>query len=247
MPRIYAKVSIEMWGDERFTQLSPMPASGQSLWIYLLTGRFRTSVPGLNLNVGIGALSDRLRWSVRDVERCWREIEQQRMAKADWKFGVVWLPKGIEHNEPESPNVIKGWGKIVLPESPLVVEAIATLRQYLSLHRSKAYRKAFREAFREYCRQGTRNQEQEQDQEQDLVPPPNPLLAEEGASLKPPTRQERKFAEELRSQRSRNHQPACPHNPPCEIPVICIGRIVQEKRLFEASGQQRALQPQEMH
>ncbi len=75
--------------------------------------------------------------------------------------------------------------------------------------------------------------------------PPNPLRVAKGdvveVSQKPPTRSEREFAEHLRTQRSTAHQSACPHDPPCEVSVTCIGRIVQEKRLFEAHGQRRAL------
>jgi hypothetical protein len=34
----YRKVKITMWDDPKFRALSPLPASGQSLFIYLLTG-----------------------------------------------------------------------------------------------------------------------------------------------------------------------------------------------------------------
>lgn len=214
MSRIYAKVSIEMWGDEKFTQLSPLRPSSQALWIYLLTGRFRTSIPGLNLNVGIGALSDRLGWKSRDVECCWGEIADRQMAEADWRHGVVWLPKGIEHNEPESPNVIKGWGKLVLPECDLVSRALGSLQQYLSTHLSEAYSKAFRDTFS----QGSSNQEQELDQDQY---PHTPAARGPKASTRKPTTAEQKRADDyLRA------IGGCKHDPKCDTYDVCVGKLV---------------------
>lgn len=210
MSRVYAKVSIEMWGDEKFSQLGALKPSGQALWIYLLTGRFRTSIPGLNLNVGIGALSDRLGWKARDVESCWAEIADKAMAEADWRHGVIWLPKGIEHNEPESPNVIKGWGKLVLPECALVTSALESLQLYLSTHLSEAYSKAFRETFS----QVSPNQEQEQEQEED---PHTPASAGAVRVL----RQDRQEAKRIKDlQRG-----PCEHDPRCETYTICVEHI----------------------
>ena len=41
----YRKVKITMWDDPRFRALSPLPPSGQSLFIYLLTGPFTGLFP----------------------------------------------------------------------------------------------------------------------------------------------------------------------------------------------------------
>lgn len=212
MARIYGKVSMETWGDDKFCSLSPLKPSGQALWLYLLTGRFRTSIPGLNLNVGVGALSDRLAWKARDIEKHWGEIESKGMASADWRHGVIWLPKAIEHNEPESPNVIKGWGKLVLPECELVTAALESLRGYITLHLSEAYTKAFRDTFREV----SRNQEQEQEQEEDPQTPAS-------AGAVKVVRQDRAEAKHIREVARR-----CEHEPLCETFTICIERIAVE-------------------
>lgn len=224
MPRVYAKVSIEMWGDYRFLQLSPLKPSAQGLWVYLLTGHFRTSIPGLNLRIGIGALSDRLKWRIVEVERCWEEIAALKMAEADWRAGVVWLPKGIEHNEPESPNVIKGWGKVVLPECRLIEKVLTTLEAYITERLSRPYAKAFQYTFRETCRHPSPNQEQEQEQE---VPPYPPRFAKGVRAL---TRQERKTAEHIR-----RSQGGCRHEPACESYAACVERIGQEIRVKGAA------------
>lgn len=226
MARIYSKVSMDTWGDRKFLALTPLRPSGQALWLYLLTGHFRTAIPGLSLKVGLGALSDRLGWKSTEVARHWREIERQAMATADWRAGVVWLPKGIAHNEPESPNVIKGWGKVVLPECALVSEALESLDAYLSAHLSAPFSKAFRDTFR----QGSPNQEQEQEQYTD---PPNPPLRG-GESLpgeKDFTRAERTWATDLLRSQGR-----CPHTPVCRSEYFCIGRLIGEKRDEERRG-----------
>lgn len=224
MSRVYAKVSIEMWGDQKFNRLSPLPASGQSLWIYLLTGRFRTSIPGLNLNVGIGALSDRLHWKVHQVEKHWAEIEQLGMAAADWHHGVVWLPKGIEHNEPESPNVIRGWGKVVLPQCALVTEAIASLEAYIGERLTTPYAKAFKQAFRD----PSRNQEQEQEQDQY---PQTPAPRGPKVSTRKPT-----VAEEKRANDYLRASGKCPHEPTCDSHDECVGRLVYAWRHNQTVG-----------
>jgi hypothetical protein len=229
MARIYSKVSMEMWGDEKFQSLSSLKPSGQALWLYLLTGRYRTSIPGLSLNVGVGALSDRLGWPYAVVDRHWREIEAAQMAAADWKAGVVWMPKGIEHNEPESPNVIKGWGRVVLPECELVEAALDSLQAYIAARLSKAYTKAFQDTFPEV----SANQEQEQEQEEDPLPP---AVAGADVARRHVTRAEKRWAEEA----IRSHG-GCPHREPdgsdeCRTSIFCIGRLVSEKRAEELRG-----------
>jgi hypothetical protein len=218
MSRVYAKVSIEMWGDKKFCELSPLPPSGQSLWMYLLTGEFRTSIPGLNLKVGIGALSDRLHWKVNHVEKHWAEIESKGMAIADWRHGVVWLPKGIEHNEPESPNVIRGWGKVVLPQSEVITEAIASLEAYIAQRLSRPYAKAFHEAFREVFRDPSPNQEQEQ--EQDPYPQTPAARGPKVSTRKPTVAEEKRANDYLRT------TGRCPHTPPCDSHDECVGKLV---------------------
>jgi hypothetical protein len=43
----YRKIEVQMWGDTKFRSLSPMPASGQGLWLYLLTNTNTSPIPGL--------------------------------------------------------------------------------------------------------------------------------------------------------------------------------------------------------
>lgn len=132
----YRKVSVQMWSDEKFRALSPQPPSGQGLWQHLLTGPHTTPIPGLSA-AGRAQLAERLGWKQRDFDRCWHEVEQLEMGHADWTAGVVWLPKAIEHNEPENPNVVKGWVAILelIPACPLKDEAITAIGAWLREHR----------------------------------------------------------------------------------------------------------------
>lgn len=228
MSRAYGKVSLDMWGDAKFCALTPQQPSAQTLWIYLLVGPFRCSIPGLNLNVGAGGLSDRLGWKPAQVARHWRELEDRQMAVADWPHGLVWLPNGIKWNPPETPNVIRGWGKVALPECALARTVVQTLRLYVHSNLDAGFPSTFDATFPLGSPQGSANQEQQQDQ---YVPPPNPSLAG-GARLlnRKPTKDERAYADAVRRGRG------CPHDPPCENTPQCIGKLVAFHRLELAHG-----------
>ncbi|KAA1015952.1 hypothetical protein FVF58_00945 [Paraburkholderia panacisoli] len=104
----YRKVLIRTWTDQKFKQLSPMPASGQSLWLYLLTGPFTRGIPGV-VRAGRMAMAETLNWSQDDFDRCFDEIAAQKMSNFDWDAQLIWLPHGIEYNSPSSPNAVKSW------------------------------------------------------------------------------------------------------------------------------------------
>lgn len=128
----YRKVGARMWGDEKFRSLSPMPPSGQGLWIYLLTGPFLGQVPGL-FKAGRAAMAEDLEWSQEGFDECFQELFQKGLAKADFKAKLVWLPKAIQHNKPANPNVVKGWKDElgILPECALKTEALVEIGRAL--------------------------------------------------------------------------------------------------------------------
>lgn len=113
----YRKVSVSMWGDRKFAELSRMQPSGQSLWVYLLTGPETCIIPGV-LRAGKLSFSEALGWSTDDLERCFYELSEKNMAVADWDRRIVFLPNGIHYNPPENPSVARSWSKEfdVLPE-----------------------------------------------------------------------------------------------------------------------------------
>lgn len=174
----YSKVARRMWNDEGFQELSAPPPNAQTLWVRLLTGPELTSIPGLFPAREV-ALADALGWPLEGFREAFREVFLKGWAKADWRAGLVWIPKAPRYNAPESPNVIRGWRSIwaELPECNLKREALQGLRAFAEAL-PEGFQKAFREAFGEAFAKGMPNQEQEQ--EQDLTPLP-PKGGGEGA------------------------------------------------------------------
>lgn len=139
----YRKVKISMWDDEKFRELSPLPASGQSLFIYLLTGPCTGIIPGL-FRAGRAAMAEELGWSIEDYDLALGELMALGMVKADLKARLFWVPNAAKHNAPNSGNVVKAWANAFnyLPECELKWEAYEVLKA--ACHGvSKAMGKAF--------------------------------------------------------------------------------------------------------
>lgn len=116
----YRKVDVRVWGDEKFKKLSGLAPSGQALWLFLLTTGESDVIPGV-IARGRAALAEVLHWDDDEFNRAWAEVEKAGMAVADWGARLVWLPKAIEHNAPQSPNVVLAWERAwdELPECNL--------------------------------------------------------------------------------------------------------------------------------
>jgi hypothetical protein len=177
----YRKVEVRTYGDEKFCKLSRVLPSGQSLWIYLITGPHTTSVPGL-FRAGRAALAEELGWDQEAFDKAFQEVFREGMAKADWSSRVVWIPNAIKHNAPENPNVVKGWATSldVIPECALKVEALEAIGKHLeSMNPSfleafkgivdhvKPSSKGSRKGSAKTSGNGMPNQEQEQEQDKD--------------------------------------------------------------------------------
>lgn len=106
----YRKIETRTWADEKFMRLTPMQPSGQCLWFYLLTGPHTGPVPGL-FRAGRAAMADDLDWPLEAFDAAFEELLREGMVRADFKAKLVWLPNAIKYNKPESPNVVKSWGR----------------------------------------------------------------------------------------------------------------------------------------
>lgn len=172
----YRKIEVRTWSDEKFRELSAIPPSGQGLWFFLLTGPHTTAIPGL-FRAGRAAMAEELNWEQEAFDEAFREVSDQGMAKADFKAKLVWLPKAIQHNKPESPNVVRGWRVELdlLPECDLKREAIEGIREALEIAGS-SYVEAFDEVLSTKKKEPVKpsakplakampNQEQEQEQD----------------------------------------------------------------------------------
>jgi uncharacterized phage protein (TIGR02220 family) len=184
----YKRIEVMMWGDEKFRSLSPIPPCAAGLWVYLLTGPHNGIIPGL-FATGERALAEALSWPLYSGEpgalfddhpcgfrECWREIAAQKMAFADWKARIVYVPRALMHNKPKSPNVVVGWRHSLaeLPECALKHRAIAELRAGLDL-----FGPSFVAAFDRAMRDGASKVGEADEDEDD---PNEPDHAAEGAA-----------------------------------------------------------------
>jgi uncharacterized phage protein (TIGR02220 family) len=190
----YRRITVRMWGDARFLELSRPQPNGQSLWLYLITGPHTGIVPGLFV-AGEAALAEALGWSLPAFRKAFHEITSRGMARVDRTTRLVFLPRAMVHNPPASPNVVRAWCQALrqeLPECPLRDEAEAVLEGFVN-----GLGKGFQEAFAEgrhaplpkpYPIQD-QDQHQHQHQESLPIPPRGELLG--SASGSPSGGQER--------------------------------------------------------
>ena len=182
----YRKIEVKTWSDEKFRSLSKIPACGQGLWFFLLTGPHTGPIPGL-FRAGRAGMAEELNWDTEAFDKAFQEVFDKGMAKADFAAKLVWLPKAVIHNKPESPNVVKSWRTEIdlLPECDLKDEALTFIRNHL-----KTLGEAYLMAFDGFCKTPEKlidkpydkplskpsdkpicktmaNQEQEQEQEQE--------------------------------------------------------------------------------
>lgn len=229
----YRKVFSEVYADDKFSQLSPMQPSGQSLFLYLLTGPHCTNLPGVIVS-GRAGLAEALGWELDDFIRCFAEIEALGMALADWKRRVVWLPKAIEHNKPESPNVVKSWSAHwrEVPQCELKDRAARAILSGLTAYGDvyadpframadideaddqenvllKGYREGFPKGYREGCGPTTNmdgshpSGNQEQEQEQEQEEEPTPILKPDVVAPATPTAAPARLRDVLPVERAR--------------------------------------------
>ncbi|MBL7684502.1 MAG: hypothetical protein JNK65_00500, partial [Deltaproteobacteria bacterium] len=104
----YRKIFTKMWGDGKFRQLSTPAPNGQTLWFFLLTGPQTTRIPGL-FSLGEAGFAEIIGWSLEGFRKVFQEVLTKDLVKADWEARLVWIPKAILYNQPENPNVVKGW------------------------------------------------------------------------------------------------------------------------------------------
>ncbi len=169
----FRKIDVRIHGDQKFRNLSAPCPCGRYLWFYLLTGPHTISIPGLAC-VGEAALAEALRWPMKAFREAFQEVFREGMAEADWEARVLWIPRAIFYNPPESPNVIKSWAAYwdEIPECALKVKAYHHFKGFL-----EGFAKAFQDSFGKACGKPMANQEQEQEQEQkqEQEHPPTPL------------------------------------------------------------------------
>ena len=158
---IYRTVEVAMWSSDDFRALSRPEPNAQTLWVYLLTGEHTTQIPGI-WKAGRMSMAEDLHWDkdLPGFDRAWAEIEALGMAFGDWPNRVVWVPKKIDHEPPDNPNVILGWRASwrSVPPSPLRDRAFAVLHEWcVAKDRSKGRKRNYENAFLGACETVTPN------------------------------------------------------------------------------------------
>jgi len=189
----YRKVLTRIWADDRFMRLSMPQPNAQSLFLYLLTGSHTTCIPGVII-AGEASLAETLGWPIEGFREAFRELltegfedgHDYPLVMADPKARLIFLPRAVIHNQPESPNVIKSWKTqwSEVPECELRATIWGVLLAGLS-SKSKALADEFRSSIEKpkpsakpFANPSPKpsgnpsvkamaNQEQEQEQEQD--------------------------------------------------------------------------------
>jgi hypothetical protein len=172
----YSKISRHMWNDEKVRRLTPPAPCGFNLFQRFLCGPELTNVPGL-FTAWEAGMAQALKWDLEAFREAYAEVFREGLAEADWEAGLVWVPKAIEHNPPESANVVMSWAATIseLPDCDLKTRALLSLQSRMN-ERGKPWAEAFAKAIGKPLPKpsgkatvkpkGNQEQEQEQEQEQ---------------------------------------------------------------------------------
>ncbi len=166
----YRTISIKMWGDDRFSRLSQPQPNAQTLWFYLLTGPHTSIIPGAFV-AGEAGLAEALKWPLKAFRKAFGEILAEGLVEFDPNTRLIFIPKAIRHNAPQSPNVVISWRKAFddLPDCRLKQRIFAVFEVELTaLGKGEGFVKAFGEAFTHTFANTEQYQEQYQEQEHDI-------------------------------------------------------------------------------
>jgi hypothetical protein len=168
----YRKIDPRIWNDAKFVALSD---NAKLVFFMLLTHPNMTALGAMRAT--LSGLAEELGWSVEAFREAFREATEKGMVEHDQKACLIALPKFIQYNPPESPNVIKAWASSLdlLPECALRTRVITRFKDY-----TEGLTEGFRDAFGKSFGKTMPNQEQEQEQEQEketakaTAPPSSP-------------------------------------------------------------------------
>lgn len=176
----YRKIDPRIWNDAKFAALSDR---AKLVFFMLLThpnmtaiGAMRGTAPGLAAELG---------WGLEAFAEAFREVLAKGMAEHDERACLIALPKFIQYNQPESPNVVKAWlGALdLLPECGLKTRVVARAKGY-----AEALPDGFTKALPEAFAKGMPIPEPEQEpepKEDQKIPPAVPAVVPADPIKKP--------------------------------------------------------------
>lgn len=131
---IYRRINPRVHGSEDYLALSSAP-SGRALWLFLLSCREMTRIPGVIL-AGPLALAESIEWEPADFDRCLGEILDRGMAKIDRRARVLWLTHALAEVDAPTESDVIGWRRswANIPPCPLRSEIRSALEPWLRSH-----------------------------------------------------------------------------------------------------------------
>lgn len=143
----YRKVECKIWTD---ADVAGASYGCQWLLFYMLTSPDMTALGAMrSTSENVQILS---RYSGGPFKEAFAEAFQEGIVLGFWEYdecGVIWLPKFLHHNRPQSPNVVKSWHAIMetLPTCPLKSRLDAETKFFLEQHLGESFSEAFTKPF----------------------------------------------------------------------------------------------------
>lgn len=162
----YRKVHVKIWNDEKFMSFTD---DGKLAFLFLLTHPHMTSLGAMRASVA--GLAAEMGWNGVRMEEALGPAILARMIVMDKFVAFVWIPRFLDYNPPESPNVVRSWPPLteLIPEcqsKKFVFDAARACCESLG----EGFREAFREGFGEAFRKGMPNPEPEPEPEPEQEP-----------------------------------------------------------------------------
>jgi hypothetical protein len=122
----YRKIEPKLWDDEKIVDLGPIT---KLVWVYLLTGKHTSSLPGL-WTITAAGIAEGLRLPVEDIERSLSDLEAIGRVEIDARLRLMRVPKSPRHNQAANAGVVKSWWNQWrdLPECALKYRHVENLR-----------------------------------------------------------------------------------------------------------------------
>lgn len=197
---IYRHVTVSMQHEAAYLSLSRVKPSGQSLFLHLLIGEHTNIIPGV-YRAGVASIAEALHWPVRKTRELWDEIEQAGLAVADWKARVIYVPRSLHENLPNSPLQVIGWREAwrQIPDCDLKERVRREFEEYFQANLSPDLLEAFRKSCPPACRpQPTspasstelRSAEPKAEPHAQGSPTPSPTTQATASGTSPPTQEQ---------------------------------------------------------
>lgn len=130
-------VDPRLWDDEKFCELEDGP---QLVWLCLLTGPHRSSLPGL-VRASAHSIAEVRRRPVGHIHACLLRLEEFGMIRRDDRARLIQIPKAPRYAPRPNWKHLMGWFKAweSLPESALKYAHIECLEEGLGLKEVMAH------------------------------------------------------------------------------------------------------------